>query len=362
MSLGNSQENLEKVSLNIKKYKERELKDCNIELDISKNVSSEIYSLHSTCGHTEWSGLIFYSMDKNPIVSSDINIKILHFHLFDIGTPGYTEFKIDARIVDVYDKYPELIDCKIGILHTHHAMKAFFSGTDQNTLHELAPQFDFLLSVIVNLDGDVRAKLCYLTEEEYTKNSIIKYTNNTISNNTESGVETILNIIDCKVFFETSLGKEIEELKKKAKEKKKFSLTPKLPIDDFSRNTNVFDSTQYEIPFSQSLTSSITKESVEDMFSKILIDSIGYKHINEAIKEFNFLVAEDRKEFVKDFEYIFEYVLEEMFELQLTRGLNISEIGIIKSVARDVISKINLVEKNKTLILSIIDEYFQFNV
>lgn len=51
-----------------------------------------------------------------------------------------------------------LSNVKVGLLHSHNRMNAFFSGTDLDTLHEQAAQCNNVLSIVVNNDGNYVAK------------------------------------------------------------------------------------------------------------------------------------------------------------------------------------------------------------
>lgn len=115
--------------------------------------------MHKQVQGLEWSGLIFYDSEGSITEPENLKLKIIDFHLLDIGSAGYTEFKLDTNLFDIYDAKPHLMGKAYGLMHSHHSMKAFFSGTDSGNLHESAQFFEYYLSLIVNHSGDFVAKV-----------------------------------------------------------------------------------------------------------------------------------------------------------------------------------------------------------
>jgi hypothetical protein len=82
---------------------------------------------------------------------ANMKIKVIDFTLFDIGSKAYTEFDVEPEIIlPVYDKYPEYINKKYGLIHSHNTFGTFFSGTDTSTLLEQAIIHNFFVSLIIN--------------------------------------------------------------------------------------------------------------------------------------------------------------------------------------------------------------------
>lgn len=116
----------------------------------------------------EWSGLLFWKINEDADLENPESIKITvdKMHLQDLGSGTYTEFDNDGvEIIDLYDQYPELMDMRCGLIHSHHTMKAFFSPTDQEELHEKALN-GMYFSLIVNNHMQPCAKLCWTGESE----------------------------------------------------------------------------------------------------------------------------------------------------------------------------------------------------
>ena len=88
-----------------------------------------------------------------------------YMHLQDLGSSVYTEFDNDSDIIDLYEEKEELMERRCGLIHSHHTMQAFFSGTDQEELHEKA-ETGLYLSLIVNNHMEPVAKLAWMGEME----------------------------------------------------------------------------------------------------------------------------------------------------------------------------------------------------
>lgn len=80
-----------------------------------------------------------------------------HFHPIDLGHGTATEWEAKdlAKILkQTYENFPRLKKCFIGLIHSHHTMGAFFSGTDTSTLEDMAPEQGFYASLVVATQKD----------------------------------------------------------------------------------------------------------------------------------------------------------------------------------------------------------------
>lgn len=94
-----------------------------------------------------------------------LDIKVDYMHLQDLGSGSYTEFDNDEDIIDLYTENEDLMNYRCGLIHSHHTMAAFFSGTDQEELHEKAEN-GLYLSLIVNNHMDPVCKLAWMGQIE----------------------------------------------------------------------------------------------------------------------------------------------------------------------------------------------------
>jgi proteasome lid subunit RPN8/RPN11 len=130
-------------------------------------IINQIMYLHSSIGKTEWSGLLLYDViSGNPSKPSDFVLKAKHIFLMDVGSAAYTEYETDGDIVDLYDNIEGAMEMKMGHVHSHHDMSAFFSGTDTDELMQNADKHNYYLSLIVNFSGNYVAKVAFLSERK----------------------------------------------------------------------------------------------------------------------------------------------------------------------------------------------------
>jgi len=128
---------------------------------------NQIMYLHASIGKTEWSGLLLYEVvSGNPSKPSDFVLKVKHIFLMDIGSAAFTEYETDGDIVDLYDNVEGAMEMKIGHVHSHHDMSAFFSGTDTDELMVNVDKHNYYLSLIVNFSGNYVAKVAFLSERK----------------------------------------------------------------------------------------------------------------------------------------------------------------------------------------------------
>lgn len=116
-------------------------------LKVPVNVINKISLLCSEINNIEWSGILFY----NIIDSSTLQCKDIL--LMDIGQAATTEFDITPEVIN-YMVNNDLMDYKYALIHSHHNMEAYFSGTDMNTLKEQGSKTHVFLSLIVNNRGN----------------------------------------------------------------------------------------------------------------------------------------------------------------------------------------------------------------
>lgn len=108
--------------------------------------------------NVEWSGVLFYEVDGN-FEDNSLVVTCRDIFLMDTGSSGYTEFDMSPDVVTYMTKKPELLDCKMGLIHSHNNMSTFFSGTDQNTLREEGNDRNHFVSLIVNNEGTYTAAI-----------------------------------------------------------------------------------------------------------------------------------------------------------------------------------------------------------
>jgi hypothetical protein len=137
-----------------------------IELQLTPEIYKAISMGHKACGNLEWAGYIFYK----PIATGTKVIleafDILFLLVGEAGTFNIEEEHVSDPFVTKTRMRHLLADeqVRFGLIHTHHTMGAFFSGTDTDELLKSAEQFSEFLSVVVNMGGSVEAKMSVMSK------------------------------------------------------------------------------------------------------------------------------------------------------------------------------------------------------
>lgn len=90
----------------------------------------------------------------------------------DIGTQAYTEFDMNPDVIAYMAENPELLDCQMGLIHSHNNMSTFFSGTDTATLKEEGRDRNNFVSLIVNNAGTYTAAITRRVKARQVRESI----------------------------------------------------------------------------------------------------------------------------------------------------------------------------------------------
>lgn len=122
----------------------------------------------------EWSGILFYSY-TGKFEDKSLVIRCEDIYVMDIGNSGSTEFEMSPEVISYMSENPELLDCQLGLIHSHHNMSAFFSNTDLDTLLEEGKDRNHFVSLIVNNAGVYTAAITRKVTIKRTANDVIKY-------------------------------------------------------------------------------------------------------------------------------------------------------------------------------------------
>ena len=103
---------------------------------------------------TEWSGPAWYKITNAMKNGFPLKVELTHFIPVHLGESAETEIDgetLGKLLPKVYKKegYAHLKDCFLGLIHSHHTMGAFFSGTDKDTALEQAPTQGIFFSTVV---------------------------------------------------------------------------------------------------------------------------------------------------------------------------------------------------------------------
>jgi hypothetical protein len=269
----------------------------------------------------------------------------LKLHIEDIlpldkGTTGFTSYEFDERFIDYLMEDPEVrMGWKVGHVHSHHNMRTFFSGTDEQELMDNCPQHNFYLSLIVNNRDEFEARVAiYSTGNMPSTVVLFKATN-------EKGQEYIIDKIsyvvkeeamywyDTEIRFPKTLKKVDDKFSEKVEELfKPKVIIPVVPITPVK---------SYVAPFITLPKTPLTKQVVDRIaFTKTFNKSFVYPvnalfDIEEILTNFAILLfktalekTEDVKlEDLEDLEDVY-MALEEIdpIEIAQTVGDNYAEV------------------------------------
>lgn len=140
-------------------------------ITIPDYVKSQIDYLHLTYPDKEWSGILAYVTKGGDFSKlTDFQFEAVAVYPMDLGKASYTEFDYNEALADLYNVVEQyglsIEDVKTGMIHSHHNMNAYFSGTDMDELRTNAKKHNYYLSLVVNVDEEYAAKVAFPTKVE----------------------------------------------------------------------------------------------------------------------------------------------------------------------------------------------------
>lgn len=143
----------------------------NYKLIIPAEVERKIRFTCQRVWSTEWSGTLFFT-HEGSFENNDLVIRCVDIYIMDIGTQAYTEFDMNPDVIAYMTEHPELLDCQIGLIHSHAGFQTFFSQTDTATLKEEGRDRNNFVSLIVNNAGTYTAAITRRVKSKQVKESI----------------------------------------------------------------------------------------------------------------------------------------------------------------------------------------------
>lgn len=143
----------------------------NYKLIIPAEVERKIRFVCQKVWSTEWSGTLFFT-HEGSFENDDLVIRCVDIYIMDIGTQAYTEFDMNPDVISYMCENPELLDCQMGLIHSHNNMGTFFSGTDTATLKEEGRDRNNFVSLIVNNAGSYTAAITRRIKSKQVKESV----------------------------------------------------------------------------------------------------------------------------------------------------------------------------------------------
>ena len=133
----------------------------------------------------------------------------------DKGTSGATGYDLTEDFVEYRMNNPETLKWKIGMIHSHHHMRAYFSTVDMSELNDNTEFHNYYLSLVVNNHGALVAKVAfrgdiggYQCKDEKGESWKLKL----------SKEKQVMFTFDCKISSPTILTKVPEDFAKRTEE------------------------------------------------------------------------------------------------------------------------------------------------
>lgn len=155
-------------ALNTKPLPQLIKKSDTYKLIVPAKVEEKIRYLLRKFPSTEWSGVLFTS-HTGSFEKKNLVITCEDIYPMDLGTTTFTDFQMNADVASYMAQNMELFDYDLQLIHSHHSMPAFFSGTDTHTLQEEGNERNCFVSLIVNNEGTYCAAV---TRKIQTKSEI----------------------------------------------------------------------------------------------------------------------------------------------------------------------------------------------
>ena len=113
---------------------------------------------------TEWSGPAFYSVKYDEDGFPE-EWTLRGFVTLDLGDTTSTEWDGEDWVKiskEIYDKHPDYQKCFMGLIHSHHGMGEYFSGTDRQQLEEAANKVGYPSLVVAHTKTKFAFGISYL--------------------------------------------------------------------------------------------------------------------------------------------------------------------------------------------------------
>ena len=123
----------------------------------------------------EWSGPAWYKCINNKY-GFPVYWELIHFVAIDLGHGAATEYAgedLSKAIFKIYSANKKLLkDAYVGMIHSHHTMGAYHSGTDEDTLIDMCPEDGFYGSLVVSSKASDAAAFAFSYRDQF-KNVLI---------------------------------------------------------------------------------------------------------------------------------------------------------------------------------------------
>jgi len=117
--------------------------------------------LCQTIAKVEWSAVLFYSVKGSIRDFDKVELIVEDIYPMDKGNTSTTGYELGENFIEYRMDNPKTLAWKIGMIHSHHHMKAYFSPTDMSELNDNTEFHNYYLSLVVNNHGALVAKVAF---------------------------------------------------------------------------------------------------------------------------------------------------------------------------------------------------------
>lgn len=178
---------------------------------MTEELLNQVKIAHNICPKDkEWSGALIYKVVEGGIENiEEIKLEAVGFIMMDIGTETATSYTFEEHFFDILEEYPQLDPVsskydsayRMGHIHTHHSMSAYFSKVDESELDTNCINYDFYLSLIVAYSGKFVAKIAISTTVTNITTKLVQIKGGKSATTTKEDIVTTYVDYDCNIDY-----------------------------------------------------------------------------------------------------------------------------------------------------------------
>lgn len=274
----------------------------------------------------EWSGVLFYST-TGSFGEENFSITAEFFYLMDVGTSTFTGYDYDPGFISFMMSNPRCLSLKMGHIHSHNSMRVFFSTTDTEEIIDNSEFHNYYLSLIVNNNNDMTAKIAFRGKNRVESVSHYSYRGDDgkliTGSYPSTSEEEVVYVYDCDIKNDNhttlfSRYGEIIKSKAAAAVKPPVAGLASKPVEQaalpFSKTVAVgnYDDWEGGIAISKPVRKDL--QDAEELIVKVMIGDPNHtESLNDVLSRFSMMNKSERKALVQRMEkrlvefYIGEY-------------------------------------------------------
>lgn len=254
----------------------------NYKLIIPAEVERKIRFACQKVWNTEWSGTLFFT-HEGSFENNDLVIRCVDIYIMDIGTQAYTEFDMNPDVIAYMCENPKLLDCQMGLIHSHNNMSTFFSGTDTATLKEEGRDRNNFVSLIVNNAGTYTAAITRRIKSKQVMESVSyeffgdgekQDTKEYISNADEIEWFYLKIENENETFSFPDMAARLEEIKQAKAEKAEKAKKAQIPVYPSVYNSAIVNSYGTKAGPANLIRKEVSKPNVTNVVQPTLFDNV----------------------------------------------------------------------------------------